>query len=523
MSVSYAMDAGNSFEPDPHEPIMESIFQQYERVLVESLISSFGLDFLIKDQHGGDVDTIHNVRKIGQDEQMTYKNAQNQKDYEQRGNYNSSVYHNDPRFKAAKRENRAKKEAGELFDAYTNEKISPNGNSDLDHVISGKEIHEDRGRVLAGLSGTDLANSEENFQATNPHTNRTKKADSMETFLDKYGDEYTEEQKANMRQKDAAARKSYEAKLAKNYYTSPKFAKDLSLAAGKVGVRMGARQALGVVFAEMWFAVKDEFQAVQKQNKFAFGDFLTALGHGVKRGFERAKEKYAELFSKFFSGAAAGAFSSLTTTLCNIFFTTAKNVVRIIRESYASIVEAGKVLFINPDNYTFGKRMQAVVKILATGASTVVGVLVKEAIEKTPIGMIPVARDVVPSFCGAFVTGIMSCTLLYFIDRSELAQKLFRVLDNLPFIEKEIAYFRQQAEYFERYAAELMNIDLAQFKKETKMYGDIARKLESVRTDEELNLILLQAQQEAGIRSPWEGHDQFHDFMDDADACLVFQ
>lgn len=186
-------------------------------------------------------------------------------------------------------------------------------------------------------------------------------------------------------------------------------------------------------------------------------------------------------------------------------------------------MEAGKVLFINPDNYTFGKRMQAVVKILATGASTVVGVLVKEAIEKTPIGMIPVARDVVPSFCGAFVTGIMSCTLLYFIDRSELAQKLFRVLDNLPFIEKEIAYFRQQAEYFERYAAELMNIDLAQFKKETKMYGDIARKLESVKTDEELNLILLQAQQEAGIRSPWEGHDQFHDFMDDADACLVFQ
>lgn len=523
MSVSYAMNAGTSFDPEPSEPVMDSIFQQYERVLVESLISSFGLDFLIKDQHGGDVDTIHNVRQIGKDEQMTYKNAKNEKDYEQRGDYNSSMYHNDPRFKAKKRENRAKREAGELFDAYTNKKISPDGNSDIDHVVSAKEIHDDRGRVLAGLSGTDLANCEENLQATNPHTNRTKKADSMEKFLDKYGDEYTQEQKSNMRQKDAAARKAYEAKLAKNYYTSPKFAKDLSLAAGNVGVRMGIRQALGVVFAEMWFAVKEEFQAVQKQNKFAFGDFLTALGHGIKRGFERAKQKYNELFAKFLSGATAGALSSLTTTLCNIFFTTAKNAVRIIRESYASIVEAGKVLFINPDNYTFGKRMQAVIKILATGASTVVGVLVKEAIEKTPIGAIPIARDVIPTFCGAFVTGIMSCTLLYFIDRSELAQKLFSILDSLPFVEKEIAYYRQQAEYFERYAAEMMNIDIAQFKKETKMYGDIARKLESVMTDEELNLILLKTQQEAGIRSPWEGHDKFQDFMDDADACLVFQ
>ena len=158
MSVSYAMNAGTSFDPEPSEPVMDSIFQQYERVLVESLISSFGLDFLIKDQHGGDVDTIHNVRQIGKDEQMTYKNAKNEKDYEQRGDYNSSMYHNDPRFKAKKRENRAKREAGELFDAYTNKKISPDGNSDLDHVVSAKEIHDDRGRVLAGLSGTDLAN-----------------------------------------------------------------------------------------------------------------------------------------------------------------------------------------------------------------------------------------------------------------------------------------------------------------------------------------------------------------------------
>ena len=50
---------------------------------LESLITSFGLDFLLmKDRHGGDVDTIHNVRQIGQDEQMTYKNESNQKAYE---------------------------------------------------------------------------------------------------------------------------------------------------------------------------------------------------------------------------------------------------------------------------------------------------------------------------------------------------------------------------------------------------------------------------------------------------------
>ncbi len=523
MSGSYVMHVGKDYLPDPREPIMESIFQQYERVLVESLITSFGLDFLAKDRHGGDVDTIHNVRQIGKDGKMTYKNASNQGAYDQRGDYQSSEYHNNAKFKAINKEFSAQKKDGKLVDGYTGERIRPNDKTDLDHVISAKEIHEDRGRVLAGMSGTDLANCEENLQITNPHTNRTKKADSMEEFLGKHGEEYTEGQKENMRQKDARARKAYEAKLAKAYYTSPKFAKDLSLAAGGAGVRMGARQALGFVFAEMWFSVKDEFQGAQMQGRFDLGEFFKALGRGIKRGFENAKEKYKELFSKFFSGAIAGALSSLTTTICNIFFTTAKNVVKIIRQSYASIVEAGKVLFINPDNYTFGERMRAVAKILATGASVVVGVLVSEAIEGTPIGQIPVLGDVVQSFCGAFVTGIMSCTLLYFLDRSELAQKLFHVLDSLPTVEKEIAYFREQAEYFERYAAQIMDIDLAQFKRETAMYGSIAVKLEGVRSEQGLNEVLSQSFREAGMAFPWKGHSSFQDFMDDENACLVFE
>ena len=65
-----------------------------------------------------------------------------------------------------------------------------------------------------------------------------------------------------------------------------------------------------------------------------------------------------ELFSKFLQGAAGGAMASLTTTLCNIFFTTAKNTVKIIRQSWASLVEAFKILFINffSENLEFAKQ-----------------------------------------------------------------------------------------------------------------------------------------------------------------------
>lgn len=519
MAGCFAIQSDKDFFPEPEDNIMDSIFKQYERVIIESLISSFGLDFIVKDQHGGDVDTIHNVREIGKDKEMTYKNKTNQANYENRGKYNSGEYHNDKRYIEKNRQIKRDKENGSLYDTYTGDKIKRNDKSDLDHTIAAKEIHDDPGRVLAGIKGTDLANSDENLNVTNPHTNRTKKADSMDDFLDKYGDEYTDEQKTNMRKKDAIARKSYEAKLAKAYYTSPKFAKDVTLAAGKVGVRMGIRQSLGFVFAEMWFAVKEEFEKVDKD--FDFGKLLTAIGNGIKRGFENAKEKYKELFEKFKEGAIAGALSSLTTTLCNIFFTTAKNVVKVIRQSYASVVQAGKVLFINPDNLPFGERIRAIVKILATGASVVAGSLVIEALSKTPIAGIPIIGDVIQSFCGAFVTGILSCTLLYFFDRSEIMNKLVRVINNIHTIETEVNYFYRQAEYFENYAAELISIDINKFKEEILMYSNIVDDLTESKNEEELNILLKKALNLIGVSIPWEG--DFDSFMSNKNSILVFE
>lgn len=69
---------------------------------------------------------------------------------------------------------------------------------------------------------------------------------------------------------------------------------------------------------------------------------------------------------------------------------------KIIRESWASLVEAGENLFINPKNYEFGDRIRAAAKILAVGASVVIGTVVREAVAKTPFGQL---AEVGP--CGA--------------------------------------------------------------------------------------------------------------------------
>ena len=159
-----------------------SIFQQYEKVIIDSLITSFGLDFLIQDQHGGDVDTIHNVRKIGQDELMGYKNSSNESAYNNRPDYDARSYHAGGNFQRTKHEARKtwqetykdiddQYQSGKIgFYGHTNA-ISPNRKAELDHIIECKSIHDDRGRVLSGLSGESLADDPVNFAWTNKSLN----------------------------------------------------------------------------------------------------------------------------------------------------------------------------------------------------------------------------------------------------------------------------------------------------------------------------------------------------------------
>lgn len=535
------------YAPDPSEPLFTSIFQQYERVLVESLITSFGLDFIVQDQHGGDVDTIHNVRQIGADKKMTYKSAQNQANYENRGQYDRVAYHADSRYtnavKAAKKEFDA--HGTKIDDTYVpgnkviprmERSISRGKQGQLDHVMSAEEIHNDPGRVLAGMDGLALANRPGNLRYTNAALNRNMSNMSVEEYIawceanpskvnwnGNQGEPLPEEIKERLRKEYYRAKKEYDADLARTYYTSAEFRKDMTCAAAKVGVRMGIRQALGFVFAEIWFSVKDELLKLDKQEGTGLREYAEAIGYGIQAGYEHSKEKYPELFSRFLNGAVAGALSSLTTTLCNIFFTTAKNTVRIIRQSYASVVQALEVLFINPDNYEFGDRMRAVVKILSVGASIAVGVIFSDAVAHTPIGALGKTGDIVQNFCGAFVTGIMSCTLLMYLDGSETVNALVKCLNNIHTLETELNYYREYAKYFERYAAELMQIDLERFEQETGACREIAEKLDTDLTEDELNALLRQAYTSRHLPFPWEGFESFHSFMHDDSAHLVFQ
>ena len=534
MAECFAVKAVQGYDPQPEEPIFESMMRQYGAVVAQSLLQSFGLDgLLVHDRYGGDVDTVHNVRNIGVDPQMQYKNAANERAYALRGEYDSIAYHTQDAYRQTKSSARAQFNAtGQLEDAYTggnlmftkSKAVAPSQKADLDHVVSAKNIHDDRGRVMAGLDGKELANQESNLKFTNASLNRSMGKKDIPDYIAAHP-ELPEDQKQRMMDAYNTAKADMDAQINRAYYTSPRFAQDLGVAAATVGVGMGVRQALGFVFAEMLFAVQDELTAWKEKNQADdtdFAELFRHIGQGIQQGYQRAKEKYADLFQHFLKGTVAGALASLTTTLCNIFFTTASNTVKIIRESWASLVEAGETLFINPKNYEFGDRIRAAAKILAVGASVVMGTIVREAVAKTPLGQLAEVGPVVQNFCASMVSGIMSCTLLLYLDRSKVINKLVQVLNNVHTIETEIDYLRRCAEAFEAYAAELMRMTPEHLRQQMAKVESVVASIHKGMSETALNDALMNAYRELDIKIPW-GEGDFDTFMADKGNRLVFE
>lgn len=173
MSAGQAIEVLNHAAFSDELPPSQNLMKQYEKMIVTTLLRSFALDFMIKDQNGGNVDTPLTARKYG----LKDEEAQKRYDSKNRGDYadkNVKKQYHSNHFIDRNREASELKEQGKLFDAYTGQKIAPNGRYDLDHTISAKEIHDDRAVYLANLNGADLAVADSNLNHTNQSINRAK-------------------------------------------------------------------------------------------------------------------------------------------------------------------------------------------------------------------------------------------------------------------------------------------------------------------------------------------------------------
>jgi hypothetical protein len=431
-------------------------FTDARNQLVHTIANRFMIGGIVAagDRNGGNVDTVHNVRQLDKDGNPIVATDKFKAKYDNRGDYNSNEYHSDSDYINVNRNYSEQLRNGTLADTYTGKKLSAKDGYDLDHVIAAKRIHDDPGRVLAGKDGADLANRESNLKATHASINRSKKADSVPEFLDKLQAQSAErqlrirelERKAGlsdqerrelnklqqldsvdgrkMRELDRQARQEYNAEINKSYYLSKEFARDVGVTSLKEGGKMGLQQVVGVFLTELITSIFDEIRDFVKTRKQKVNSMWSELKERLGRVAERVAAKWKHAMSEGMSGFFTGICSNIVTVLINVFVTTAKNVVRLIREGFFSIVKAVKLLLNPPEGMSRAAVFHEAGKIIIGGVVVTLGILLEEAVGALPpmamIKSIPVIGDLVYSTVFGFMVALVTSLALWGWDKMDL-------------------------------------------------------------------------------------------------------
>lgn len=566
---------------------------ELEKTVVNSLVTTFGLDFLLfEDKRGGDVDTVLKAREyqkeIKQKGSSTIhvsnelasqldSNGRNidpykKVKYDQQGNVQKDGkgkvkkeddYHGKSTlYTKRKAKDKEQEDLGTMVDGYTGEKINAddikkerNGKefeyvTELDHVVAASEIHDDLGRILSGLDGVELANSEDNLVSTHWIINNEKNDHNFKTFLEKGGvrdqrvekmaQEITQKKSelnnSNLSQEERAkkekelrilerkkeilenldeeqcrkiekdARDKYNNKINYKYYTSSKFFKSTALAAGKAGLKMGTRQALGLVLAEIWFELRERIPEIYqnlKQN-FTITKFLEKIAKTLSNIFERVKERFKDLLTAFKDGAIAGFFSNISTTVMNIFLVSEKMVVKLIREMWNSIVSVIKLITFNPDNLNAKELFKGVLKILSAGLSALLGTMLNSHLNT--ILIFPMG-DLIAAFVSALATGLMTCAFAYFIENGLSFKKLWEIINSYKNkYELMTEHMKEINAELDRYLLEWTKIEFNLNPNEIAVFVD---SLEACNSELERSIVLEKEIHRRNIELPYEsGNEQ---------------
>ncbi|TMP02990.1 lactate permease [Pseudoalteromonas sp. S3178] len=432
-----------------HKDKLEQLIDETKRGVISSIAGPFGLGKIISayDKTGGNVDTVHNARE------GIYATTEEKQRYDERGDYNSSDYHGHKDYKNKNKEDSKLQSEGTLSDSYTGNVIDGNSNRQLDHTISANEVHNDAGRILAEVDGPSAANSESNLNSTSEHINNKsgKGALTSNEFLSKLErtaperkariEELTRKQQLTskesrelerlhehdavdadrMRQIDENARHEYDAKINKDYYTSKKFVKSTLSTGANEGMKMGVQQAFGCLLVEFFsnamLEIKDAYTNGLEGDSL-YKDIKSRL---IRIG-RNVADKWKEAIEGFSDGFISGFISNLITTLVNMFVTTAKRFVRMIREGVFSLLKALKLILFPPTNMSFTETMHEAMRLIAAGGVVVAGVALEEIIEKLILG-VPLLAPFAPIATAVIIgslTAIAMSLVAYLIDNMDI-------------------------------------------------------------------------------------------------------
>ena len=306
--------------------------------------------------------------------------------------------------KAARK--KATNKDGTITDGYTGEHHDSTEKMEVDHVRSLKGLHEQGGFMLTPEEKEALGNDPDNLIFTKQYINRKK------------GDRQLEDQGLDGRRTrhiKERADKSVEKQI-------PKGLDFVQRAAGdgiKTGNRQGQQQALAFLVSELISAVFAEVKDVF-ENGWKGGDYNASWLESLKKRLDRVMRyllnRWKGIAASFGTGWLSGFLSATITALLNMFMRTSKNMVRIIREGFVSIMKAIKVLLFPPEGMSLRQAAHEATKVFATGLVVTGGILAGEYIAT----LLPMLGSILGPVLGGLISGLGSLFVIFMLDKLDL-------------------------------------------------------------------------------------------------------
>lgn len=354
----------------------------------------------------------------------------------------------DPKYKDANKAMKEKQKAGNLKDEYTGKDLGQNDSANLDHVVSRKELYENKRRRQANIQTEDLANKDENLKPTNESLNKSKNAKSMDDYLstqeerkkslreqnekankkiDESNKSDLEKQKAKeknnkrlqdkldadaelMKKADKEARKE----INKDIYKG--VAKETAKKAGKDALKVMAIQALSSMLKEIINALVRFFKSTTK----SFETFLDEMKKSVKNFFSK--------ISHFLQAGANSVVGTIVTEIFGPVVSMFKKLASFIKQGISSLIEAIQYLTNEENtNKPFSIKVLEVGKIISAGVMAGGALVLGEVFEKLlmsvpfmaiEIPLFGTLANIFGIFFAAILCGVVGAIIMNLLDKA---------------------------------------------------------------------------------------------------------
>jgi hypothetical protein len=321
-----------------------------------------------------------------------------------------------------------------LTDDYTGRPLPRDGRTHLDHVVSAREIHDggESGGTAFHLNDErrhELAVDPANLAFTNSSLNQSKAERELVDWMSardrktggtkasRFGVDTERAEVVDPEARDLVARTVRAEAIERT-------AREAMAAGARQAGNMALEQALGLLVVEFTDGCLDEAEDLwaERHVSRSLPEWVAELAARLQRVAARVAARWEDSVSAFRSGALSGFLASLATTLANLFLSTGKRLVRIIREGIHSLMRAVRMLAFPPDDMTRVQAAHAASKLFASALAVTLGIGVEEGVEKA-IASIPVLApfaNVLSNIMMGIATGLGTAWLVRQIDRLDL-------------------------------------------------------------------------------------------------------